>query len=183
MSAVRYQRSPDRQASIGRRQMYANMRVIPDHIAQRKGMTQAVRSLLTVVALETKANGQCTQYVDALCAIAGVCRSTWHRVKEVAGDLLNVHERRHEGRKSDTNVISIRDRGFQRRIAKSPPPGFHSSSPTTNKSLIKEEAEARESCGKLRKALEIFGSAVAFDAIPYLERQMARMIQALNAPS
>ena len=68
-------------------------------------------AVLSIIAAEVKRGGRCMLPVDAIAAMAGVCRSTVQNAQRQARrlGLLTVTERRRRGAKSDTNVIEVID--------------------------------------------------------------------------
>ena len=105
--ARRPPRSPDRQRSLERRRRQAMSGVIPSKIAA--GFTQGENAVLTVIGRQCQRGGACTLHIDAIAALAGVCRTVVKNALRAAraGGLLLVRERRIPGRKSLTNVITI----------------------------------------------------------------------------
>jgi hypothetical protein len=100
-------RSPDRRASLERRRRQAMSGVVPAKIAAH--FTMAELAVLTVVARQCQRAGTCSLHIDAIAALAGVCRTTVKRAFRQARlrGLLLVKERRIPGRKSLTNIIRI----------------------------------------------------------------------------
>ena len=105
--ARRPPRSPDRRRSIERRRRQAMSGVIPSKIAA--GFTQGENAVLTVIGRQCQRGGACTLHIDAIAALAGVCRTVVKNALRAAraGGLLLVRERRIPGRKSLTNVVTI----------------------------------------------------------------------------
>ncbi len=68
--------------------------------------------MLRTIADEHRDHGGTDRSIDELAARSGTSRSTVKRALRAASDrsLLTVTERRRPGRKSDTNVITIRSR-------------------------------------------------------------------------
>jgi hypothetical protein len=100
--------SPDRRKSITRRRKNASSGVIPANLACH--FTQGEVSALTVVAREVKRKkGRCELPLDAIAAMAGVCRTVVKSALREAQRLrlVNVTERPRPGRRSDTNLITI----------------------------------------------------------------------------
>src|SRR5277367_2977577 len=100
-------RSPDRQASIERRRRQAMSGVVPAKIAA--AFTMGELAALTVIARQCQRGWVCALHIDALAALAGVCRTVVKnalRQARLAG-LITVKERRIPGRKSLTNVVAI----------------------------------------------------------------------------
>src|SRR5271155_2087282 len=67
-------RSPDRQASLERGRRQAMSGVVPAKIAA--SFTMGELAVLTVVARQCQRAGVCILPVDAIAALAGVCRRT-----------------------------------------------------------------------------------------------------------
>jgi hypothetical protein len=100
-------RSPDRRRSLERRRRQAMSGIVPARIAA--GFTQGENAVLTVIGRQCQRGGACTLHIDAIAALAGVCRTVVKNALRAAraGGLLLVKERRIPGRKSLTNVITI----------------------------------------------------------------------------
>jgi hypothetical protein len=100
-------RSPDRRRSIERRRRQAMSGVVPSKIAA--GFTQGENAVLTVIGRQCQRGGACTLHIDAIAALAGVCRTVVKNALRSAraGGLLLVKERRIPGRKSLTNVVTV----------------------------------------------------------------------------
>jgi hypothetical protein len=94
--------SPDRRKSIVRRRKNASSGVIPASLACH--CTQGEVSALTVVAREVKRKGRCELPLDAIAAMAGVCRTVVKNALREAQRLrlVSVIERPRPGRRSDT---------------------------------------------------------------------------------
>jgi hypothetical protein len=100
-------RSPDRQASIERRRRQAMSGVVPAKIAA--SFTMGELAVLTVIGRQCQRSGVCTLPVDAVAALAGVCRRTVQgalRQARLVG-LVLVKERRVPGRRSGTNIVTV----------------------------------------------------------------------------
>ncbi|MCJ2121021.1 hypothetical protein [Methylobacterium sp. J-077] len=101
------QRPPERSVAIERRRRLACSGPMPPALGSR--FTTGQLAVLRIVGDEVARNGACALCIDAIAARAGVCR----RLAQVAirlaeGDgLLTIQERRHQGRKSDPNVVRI----------------------------------------------------------------------------
>ena len=80
---------------------------MPPQIASR--FTTGEAAVLAVVGREVQRSGRCEFYLDKICALAGVCRSTaqnaLHEARRLG--LVRVTERRRRGAKSLTNVVEI----------------------------------------------------------------------------
>lgn len=100
-------RSPDRQRSIERRRRVACSGTVPGRLACN--FTPGQTAVLSVVAQETKRRGSCQLPVDAIAALAGVCRTLVQDALREARrlGLVEVRERRRAGQPSLTNVITI----------------------------------------------------------------------------
>lgn len=99
--------SPDRIASRDRRRLLAASGPMPPQLAAR--FTTGQLAVLRVVADAVAEAGVCGLCIDAIAARAGVCRRLAQAAIRLAeGDgLLTIQERRHQGRKSDPNLLRI----------------------------------------------------------------------------
>jgi hypothetical protein len=100
-------RSPDRRRSTERRRRQAMSGVVPSKIAA--GFTMGELAVLTVIGRQCQRGGACSLHIDAIAALAGVCRTVVKNALRAAraGGLLLVKERRIPGRKSLTNVVTV----------------------------------------------------------------------------
>jgi hypothetical protein len=101
------QRSPDRQASIERRRRLARQSPVPpEHVHE---FTLSEHAAMTILVGEVQKHGVCSQYMDAIAALAGTCRTVVRNTinKGRALGLLYREERRRRGQKSLTNLIRI----------------------------------------------------------------------------
>ena len=105
--------SPDRIASRDRRRLLACSGPMPPTLAAR--FTTGELAVLRIVADEVAEKGVCGLCIDAIAARAGVCRRLAQAAIRLAeGDgLLTIQERRHQGRRSDPNLIRIISREWQ----------------------------------------------------------------------
>lgn len=105
--AKRLQRAPERSVAIERRRRLACSGPMPPALASR--FTTGQLAVLRIVGDEMARNGACGLCIDAIAARAGVCRRLAQAAIRLAeGDgLLTIQERRHQGRKSDPNVVRI----------------------------------------------------------------------------
>ena len=105
--AKRLQRAPERSVAIERRRRLACSGPMPPALASR--FTAGQLAVLRIVGDEMARNGACGLCIDAIAARAGVCRLLAQAAIRLAeGDgLLTIQERRHQGRKSDPNVVRI----------------------------------------------------------------------------
>ncbi|MCJ2120051.1 hypothetical protein MKK65_26350 [Methylobacterium sp. J-001] len=105
--AKRLQRAPERSVAIERRRRLACSGPMPPALGSR--FTTGQLAVLRIVGDEVARNGACGLCIDAIAARAGVCRRLAQAAIRLAeGDgLLTIQERRHQGRKSDPNVIRI----------------------------------------------------------------------------
>ncbi|MGE8128975.1 hypothetical protein ACQKQD_18540 [Methylobacterium sp. NPDC080182] len=103
----RLQRAPERSVAIERRRRLACSGPMPPALASR--FTAGQLAVLRIVGDEVARHGACGLPVDAIAARAGVCRRLAQAAIRLAeGDgLLTIQERRHQGRKSDPNVLRI----------------------------------------------------------------------------
>lgn len=102
--------SPDRRKSLERRRRVAMSGAVPGAIAL--SFTMGELAVLSIVAREIQRRGRCELPVDAIAALAGVGRTVTQGALRRARQLglLSIVERRHRGRASDTNVISVTSR-------------------------------------------------------------------------
>jgi len=109
LSSSKHRRSvsPDRRKSIGRRRTLAASGAVPGRLACH--FTQGEVAALTVVAREVKRKGRCELPIDAIAAMAGVCRTVVKNALREAQRLrlVSVTERPRPGRRSDTNLIAV----------------------------------------------------------------------------
>jgi hypothetical protein len=105
--------SPDRIASRDRRRLLACSGPMPPALAAR--FTTGQLAVLRIVADEVVEKGVCGLCIDAIAARAGVCaRLAQAAIRLAEGDgLLTVQEQRHQGRRSDPNLIRILSREWQ----------------------------------------------------------------------
>src|SRR3954451_23773238 len=105
--------SSDRIASRDRRRLLACSGPMPPALAAR--FTTGQLAVLRIVADEVAEKGVCGLCIDAIAARAGVCRRlAQNAIRLAEGDeLLTVRERRHQGRRSDPNLIRILSREWQ----------------------------------------------------------------------
>src|SRR3954449_10057587 len=105
--------SHDRIASRDRRRLLACSGPMPPALASR--FTTGELAVLRIVADEAAEKGVCGLCIDAIAARAGVCRRlAQNAIRLAEGDgLLTVQERRHQGRRSDPNLIRIISREWQ----------------------------------------------------------------------
>lgn len=100
-------RSPDRQASLARRRAAALSGAVPSRLAS--AFTMGELAVLSVIAGEVKRHASCQLPIDAIAAMAGVCRTTAQNAFRQAArrGLIHVRERRRPGLKNLTNVVTI----------------------------------------------------------------------------
>ncbi|WP_238296571.1 hypothetical protein [Methylobacterium soli] len=118
--------SPDRIASRDRRRLLACSGPMPPALASR--FTTGELAVLRIVADEVSEKGVCGLCIDAIAARAGVCRRlAQNAIRLAEGDgLLTIQERRHQGRRSDPNLLRIISREWQawmRRARRNQPKG------------------------------------------------------------
>jgi hypothetical protein len=99
-------RSPDRQASLARRRRQAMSGVVPARLAAH--FTPGELAALSVIGRQCQRGGTCSLPIDAIAALAGVCRTVVKNAMRQARavGLVLVRERRIPGRKSLTNVVT-----------------------------------------------------------------------------
>jgi hypothetical protein len=156
----KWQRSPDRAASLQRKRTLGGSSGLPDPI--RGYYTEGERSALTVIAGEVKRHGVCDLPLDSIAAKAGVSRTT------VQNALREARERGHacvqlrpcRGQKNLTNLITIVSKEWLAWIKRGPAParsiGFKSLHPTknTDKNLYSlGSLDDRETSGEAGKGL------------------------------
>ena len=146
----RLQRAPERSVAIERRRRLAFSGPMPPALGSR--FTTGQLAVLRIVGDEMARNGACGLCIDAIAARAGVCR----RLAEGDG-LLTIQERRHQGRKNETNVIRIISREWLlwlRRGGRSAAPallgsiGCKSTHPTDRRDPQRQvvDAESKKGC-------------------------------------
>jgi hypothetical protein len=129
--AKRYQTSPDKRASRGRRRAWS--RNMPP--AEAEHYPEGLRAVGGVIASECKRHGVCDWCVDKIAAMAGVCRSTVQTYLRWAQKLdhIEVQYRPVKGCKNLTNVIKIVSKSWLDWIKRAPvlgPIGLKPASPT-----------------------------------------------------
>lgn len=92
---------------IARRRRWAASGWLPPQIAAR--FTLAEQAVLSVISKQHMEHGRCALCIGAIAAKAGVGRTSVQNALRVARtlSLASVRERRHRGRKSETNVVMI----------------------------------------------------------------------------
>ncbi|HBF32015.1 hypothetical protein [Rhizobium sp.] len=103
----KWQRSPDRAASVARKRKLGGSSGIPDTI--RHHYTEGERAVLTVISGEVKRRGLCDLALDRIAAVAGVSRTTAQNAIREARALghLSVEGRPRKGQKNLTNLVRI----------------------------------------------------------------------------
>lgn len=116
----RYQRSPDRAASIERRRRLAASGPMPPRLAAM--FTTAELATLRIICDEARHKGQSEATVAEIAARAGVCRTTAKNAIRTAAalGLLLVEERRRRGQKNLPNIIRIISREWRDWMRKHP---------------------------------------------------------------
>jgi hypothetical protein len=130
--------SPDRLASRDRRRLLACSGPMPPALASR--FTTGQLAVLRIVADEVTEKGVCGLCIDAIAARAGVCaRLAQAAIRLAEGDgLLTIQERRHQGRRSDPNLIRIISREWQAWMKRARRIGCKTLHPTDTRALIPE---------------------------------------------
>ncbi len=107
LAGRKWQRSPDRAASMARKRKLGGSSGMPDTI--RHHYTEGERAVLTVIAGEVKHHGLCDLAVDRIAAIAGLSRTTVQNAIREARALghLSVESRPRKGQKNLTNLVRI----------------------------------------------------------------------------
>ena len=103
-------RSPDRAKSIERRRRLAASGVVPGRIAA--AFTQGEVAVLAVIGRQCQQHGTCGLPVDAIAALAGVCRSTVQSALRLARSqgYLRVEERRRKGLPNLPNIVTVAEK-------------------------------------------------------------------------
>ncbi len=119
---------------------------MPPAIASQ--FTTGEAAALAVIAREVQRAGRCCLYIDAIAAMAGVCRSVvQNAVREATRlGLLRVTERRIPGRKSLSNVVEVIDPSWLAWLRI----GFRNSNPTIKHSKPLVENARRSDTGESR---------------------------------
>ncbi len=101
------QRSPDREASRGRRRMLGGSSVLPPDL--RHLFSEGERAVLCVIASEVKRQGWCDWPIDKIAALAGVCRTMVQNTlrKAKSRGSITVLERKRPGLKNLSNVVKV----------------------------------------------------------------------------
>ncbi len=104
---ARCQRSPDKIASLERRQRLARTSPVPPDLVDQ--FTQGEHAVITVVAGEIARAGACTWCLDRIAAVAGVCKTLVREALRKARNvgLLFSIERRRRGQKSLANIVRV----------------------------------------------------------------------------
>src|SRR5712692_8546885 len=145
----RYQRTPDKIASRGRRRVWS--RNMPPEMA--KDFSEGLRAVGGVIASETKRHGVMDWCVDKIAAVAGVCRTTvqtYLRMAQERGD-IEVEYRPVKGEKNWTNIVKIRSKEWLEWIRRAPvvgPIGLKPACPTEIR-----ESSLEAAIGKLAEAM------------------------------
>lgn|SRR5487761_1908280 len=132
-------RSPDKAGSIERRRRHAASGIVPGRIAA--GFTQGETAVLTVIGRQIQQAGECRLPVDAIAALAGVCRTTVQNAlrQAKAVGLVCVVERRRQGLPNLSNIITIADAGWQAWLKLAGGGGFKFVNTTNNKIVFLKE--------------------------------------------
>lgn len=103
----RWQRSPDRAASVRRRRQLGGSSSMPDTI--RHHYTEGQRAALAVICGEIKHHGVCDLAIDRIAAVAGVSRTTVQNALREARELghIIVEARPRRGQKNLTNLVRV----------------------------------------------------------------------------
>jgi len=126
-------RTPDRQRSIERRRRLAASGALPPALATK--FTTGEIAVLSVIAREIQRQGRCELHVDAVAALAGVCRRLVQNALRAAAaaSVIVVHERRRRGAPSLSNVVTIVDPSWRAWLRLSSGQGARSYTPRSNK--------------------------------------------------
>jgi hypothetical protein len=151
-------RSPDRQASIERRRRQAMSGVVPAKIAA--SFTMGELAVLTIIARQCQRSGVCTLPVDAIAALAGVCRRTVQcalRQARLVG-LVLVKERRVPGRRSGTNIVTVISKDWLGWLRLGGCKFLHSTSnPVFNSEPLRPSPASQEACGDANRKNRALG--------------------------
>lgn len=103
----KWQRSPDRAASVARKRKLGGSSGMPDTI--RHHYTEGERAALVVIAGEVKHHGICDLPLDRIAAVAGVSRTTVQNAIRQARlrHHLSVEPRPRKGQKNLTNILRV----------------------------------------------------------------------------
>lgn len=106
-------RSPDREKSMRRRRACAMSGAVPAAIAS--AFTVGELAVLSVVAGQARKTGDCRLPIDAVAALAGVCRRTAQGAlrRAAAMGLVHIHERPRQGAKHLSNVVTVTDSAWR----------------------------------------------------------------------
>lgn len=152
-------RSPDRQRSLERRRRIAASGALPPALACR--FTVGELAALSVVAREIQRRGRCELPVDAIAAIAGVCRRTVQNATKAAAalGLVVLVERRRRGAPSLSNVISIADAGWRTWLRLAGGQGAKRCAPRNTKNLTRvfdgDEAAGKRVAGLRSQSVHV----------------------------
>lgn len=142
-------RSPDRQKSIHRRRTMAMSGAVPARIAA--GFTTGECAVLAVLARQCQRLGRCTLCIDAIAAMAGVCRRLAQQAMRRAAmaGLIRVTERKVRAFRHLPHRIEIVSADWRTWLRLSPPQGCKFLHPTDNKKISWEEkARAKAMTGQ-----------------------------------
>ncbi|MER8539146.1 hypothetical protein NKH17_06730 [Mesorhizobium sp. M1334] len=132
----KWQRSPDRAASVKRRRVLGGSSGLPDTI--RHHYTEGERAALAVVAGEVKHHGVCDLPLDRIAAVAGVSRTTvQNALREAqAHGHVTVEARPRKREKNLTNLVRVLSKEWLAWLKRGPSLarsiGFKSFHPTKN---------------------------------------------------
>lgn len=142
--------SPDRARSIERRRRLAASGIVPGRIAA--AFTQGEVAALAVIGRQVQQQGTCSLAVDAIAALAGVCRTTVQNALRQARalGLVHVRERRRKGLPNLPNIVTVAEKEWTTwlkiggRWA-----GFKNTSSTNNRfSYPAEKSKKHADCGE-----------------------------------
>ncbi|MBF2717509.1 hypothetical protein [Agrobacterium vitis] len=143
----KWQRSPDRAASMGRKRKLGGSSGMPDTI--RHHYTEGERAALTVIAGEVKHHGLCDLALDRIAAVAGVSRTTVQNAIREARALghLSVEPRPRKGQKNLTNLVRIVSAEWMTWLKRGPSlarqTGFKDFHPTKNQDKINNSRQCK----------------------------------------
>ncbi len=147
----KWQRSPDRAASMARKRKLGSSSSLP--VDLREHYTEGERAALTVIAGEIKQQGICELAIDHIAAVSGISRTTVQNAVRKAQRLMHVsvQVRPRAGRKSLTNRVRVISKAWLSWIKRAPALaksiGFKLFHPT--KSIVKKERKEEQNSLKL----------------------------------
>jgi hypothetical protein len=170
----KWQRSPDKRASMERRRALAGGGHMPPRI--RALFTEGERAVMMVIAGAAKAAGACDMPIDKIAAVAGVCRTTAQNAmrRAVEAGVVAVQHRPMRGRKSLTNVVRVIAGDWLAWIKRGPDAlkaiGFKLFRPTVNQTEKIKSGATVEAIVDAESAARGFGMGALAGYAPNLDR-------------